>query len=237
MNTLTRRLLLTEANYRAWREGLKEQTRRVMLPQPTIGEGRCIGHIGPSLGGDPNEFRTWLDRSEEGKGSCEHDYNPEVWRCPQGPPGTRLALTEPFRVIARTDHLGSPDGPHSATVLYRWWRHGHRECIVPESHWYTATAALTGKWHSSRFMPLWATRCWAPSTAVRVEFLRDITDADCVAEGALAAHEARNLVPRAYFAELWDTINAKRGYSWAGAGAEWPGYVWAITFGEPREES
>ena len=252
MSTLTRRLLLTEANYVAARERRKSQTRRVLIPPPTVGEGRRIAHIGPALGGAPDEFRTWLDRTDDGKGRCEYDYNPEVWHCPYGPPGTRLALTEAFRAVVtdykgvlvgrRRDHAGNGLVP----VEYRYdgkveWR------PLPDSHWDKPAAQPRATWLPALFMPLWAARCFTRSTAVRVEKLRDITEADAIDEGLrqnasgqwLPAYPsvAGWLSPITAFESLWDSINTQRGYSWAGAGRDWPGFVWAITFEEPREEA
>ena len=59
---------------------------------------------------------------------------------------------------------------------------------------------------------------------MRAERVRDITEADCIAEGIvdIGAGDLRGM-----FAVLWDSINDKRGYSW-----ESNPWVWSIKFKE-----
>lgn len=77
------------------------------------------------------------------------------------------------------------------------------------------------KWRPSIFMPREACRLQLDITAIRLEKLRDISQADAVAEGVGGAHAQAQLLYRA----LWDKLNAKRGYGWA----KNP-YVWVIEF-------
>jgi len=82
-------------------------------------------------------------------------------------------------------------------------------------------------------MPKWAARIWLRVTDVRVERVQDISEDDAYAEGykqrsfyrELDAHQqvARatrltGLGPsspaKKWFADVWDSINAKRGYGW-----------------------
>lgn len=64
----------------------------------------------------------------------------------------------------------------------------------------------------------WATRTWLRVTGVRVERVQEITPRGVAAEGAPREHakDLVTLVPRdaEWFRELWDSINAKRGYGW-----------------------
>lgn len=101
---------------------------------------------------------------------------------------------------------------------------------------------------ASIFMPRWASRITLEITGVRVERLQEITDEDAVAEGVRLAYWQRPQVDflNAYlgkeavrvddyskpllsakeeFHNLWDSLNAKRGYSW-----ETNPWVWVIEF-------
>ena len=67
------------------------------------------------------------------------------------------------------------------------------------------------KWKSSRFLPKWAARIWLEVTGVKVERVQDISIKDAFAEG-VSTQQASHAQP--FFQSLWDSLNAKRGYSW-----------------------
>ncbi len=73
-----------------------------------------------------------------------------------------------------------------------------------------------------RLMPRWASRITLEVVSVRAERLREITTEDALAEGIT---KNLSLTPRVQFAELWDSINAKRGYGW-----DSNPWVWVIEF-------
>lgn len=86
---------------------------------------------------------------------------------------------------------------------------------------YAATEDLGGLMkRPSIFMPRWAARIFLKVTSVRVERVQDISDEDAKAEGMEAVSGNFPLLPvrRALhyhaFADLWDSINAKRGFGW-----------------------
>ena len=89
-----------------------------------------------------------------------------------------------------------------------------------------------GAWRSPIFMPRWASRITLELTDVRVQRLREIGASDVVAEGVIVEHghpeshtgEACSDCALA-FADLWDSINVERGYSW-----DSNPWVWALTF-------
>ena len=92
-------------------------------------------------------------------------------------------------------------------------------------------------WHSARFMFKKDTRIWLDITAVRAERLQEISPhelstTDLLQEG-LPKHnfgidfttDLERYVLLKDFISLWDSINAKRGYSW-----ESNPWVWVYTF-------
>jgi len=90
--------------------------------------------------------------------------------------------------------------------------------------------AESKNWIPSIFMPRWASRLTLEVTGVRVERVQDISEEDAETEGVeppmLHPDDPANLdVARGAFADLWDAINAKRGYGWASNP-----WVWVVTF-------
>jgi len=82
----------------------------------------------------------------------------------------------------------------------------------------------------SIFMPRWASRITLEITELRVERLQEITEGDAIAEGAMVKHsedtdEEAGYSFRLGFIDLWDSLNAKRGYSWISNP-----FVWVISF-------
>jgi len=80
----------------------------------------------------------------------------------------------------------------------------------------------TTKWSSSRFMPKWAARIWLEITGIRIERVQDIDAGDITKEGLIASS---TMDLNAVWIDLWDSINAKRGYGW-----HVNPWVWAISF-------
>jgi len=105
------------------------------------------------------------------------------------------------------------------------------------------------RWRPSIFMPRWVSRITLEITNIRVERLQDISEEDAFAEGIddeseeynraehfqLGGSQIQGGAPAIFtFIGLWDSINAKRGYSW-----ESNPWVWVIEFrrvdqNEPR---
>lgn len=79
-----------------------------------------------------------------------------------------------------------------------------------------------------RFLPRWAIRIKRVVTAVRIERLQEISEADAIAEGARGGHGAikgysYSATPTEHYHHIWETIN--------GVGS-WDSnpYVWCISF-------
>lgn len=162
---------------------------------------------------------------------CEH-FEPSLWErwsmqrhcehgsegcgCPHGGAGDRLWVRETFCY----------DSLAINGIIYR---EGWHLTNPPQG------------WKPSIFMPRWASRITLEITAVRVERLQDITEADAQDEGAMRYESSMNVTGRgilrdsyvAGFALLWNSINGNRKdkhgnrlpYEWA----DNP-YVWVIEF-------
>lgn len=111
------------------------------------------------------------------------------------------------------------------------------ECFsVPDKnegcYLYKASHEIRGdaRWHPSIHMPREAARIFLRVTDVRVERVQELSVDDCIEEGVEVewseslpkpsymslAYAERRVKPafQTAYRELWDSLNAKRGYSW-----------------------
>ena len=208
-----RPILFSGEMVRAILDGRKTQTRRVVkLPEHVVARGihprmdewvskgnRYTTGSGQYQGGNP------LYTGDQPPGllvTCLDDTCQRV-PCPYGQPGDRLYVRETWHKIFEW-----PEG-HNERLLYR--ADGHD---LPPGH----------RWKPSIHMPKRFSRIWLEVTGVRVERVQDITEEDAVAEGVQMNGPAA-LTDRTSFAHLWDSINARRGYSW-----ESNCWVWVVEF-------
>lgn len=156
-------------------------------------------------------------------------------KCPYGKVGDKLWVRESWRctgggslrnIIYRAEgdsamsFCGIDDG--RSGILH-----------VPESHWaeWDRLVYKTNKscnWRSPIHMYKWVARLWLEVTGVRVERVQDITHGDMRREGIEGTPCGPGLQDYSYekeFAELWDSINKKRGYGW-----DKNPWVWVIEF-------
>jgi hypothetical protein len=135
-------------------------------------------------------------------GGFDHDVSHV--RCPYVP-GSLLWVKEAFAEFGRRHRS---DGSNQRRLLT----------------YYKAThvGEITKPWKSPLFMPYHASRLTLEITAVRVERLWQITEADVLAEGI----KPLTLEPKRTFIDLWDKINGKR------PGCAWKDnpWVWVIEF-------
>jgi hypothetical protein len=176
-------------------EGRKTQTRRVIKPQPII---ETTGfHEG--LKGYQTPFREFF---AGGKKIVLRTGDSQ--KCPYGVPGDKLWVRETW---GTWDEKGE-------YPLYK---------ATPDDR-----VPCYGKWKSPIYMPKKYSRLTLLVKDVRVERVQDITLDNIHAEGlkldavkntlrAPLGKWPENFVEiefRKLFAELWDSLNAKRGYEW-----------------------
>jgi len=206
-----RPILFSGEMVRAILDGRKTQTRRAIKPQP---RPMFLGGCGWYPDGDANKKKHYASVKHFIKG-MPIDF------CPYGQPGDRLWVREGFRLISQL-------GPETwDTFLHPQYKSdmkiGHICSIMREFY--------KPGWKPSIHMPRWASRITLEITDVRVERVQDITDEGIMAEGfgynqLREDGRMKNGFPIIDgFADLWDSINAKRGYSW-----DLNPWVWAISF-------
>jgi hypothetical protein len=201
-----RPILFSGDMVRAVLGGPKSVTRRVVKPQPPedcdtpLFDGSGYGFFYDGLDEDGNCFDQWPD-GDSGIA------------CPYGRPGDRLWVRETMYVDRGRETLCyAVDGTAVPRGCFAWeaWMHsyGLAPRKVPSIH-----------------MPRWASRLTLEVTDVRVERVRDISVADCRAEGVDGGEGTTELGWRYSFGSLWNSINQSRGYGWN----ENP-WVWCLSF-------
>lgn len=199
-----RPIIFSAEMVRAIISGRKTQTRRVVKPQTQF-----WSEWYPCVPSDPSEYKAKCYNSEQ------HFRKGIALDFSYGQPGDLLWVRETWRPWP---HPEMWDG-----IMYK----ADEAFVKPlnlsdhEGFWLSGQCEkIDLRWRSPRFMPRWASRITLEITDVRVQRVQEISEEDAVAEGiADAAYHPNS------FAELWDTINAKHGYSW-----ESNPWVWAISF-------
>ena len=146
-------------------------------------------------------------------------------KCPYQP-GDILWVRETWYYEEHMHELtaGDPDLPSG--------RYKHRYIYKASDPDYPVDVGVGDKgWRPSIFMPKEAARIFLEVTNVRVERLQEITEEDARAEGVFPA-EAHPHQHRDAFADLWDSINLKRGFGW-----ETNPWVWVISFMRTEEDA
>jgi len=161
--------------------------------------------------------------------------------CPYGKIGAQLWVREKWRIgawnengeiaidYANGDCLPYVEVP-DPDAHEKLWIQCTDECIKKgveeneEGHYSWDKGSSPLKWRPSIFMPRWASRIQLEITDIRVERVQDITDSNATAEGIVTAPTSI-VTPRMSFKKLWDSINAKRGYSW-----DKNPWCWCLTF-------
>ena len=213
-----RPILFSTEMVKAILDGRKTQTRRIVKPQPhihTVASG--ITHLSwqqrPSSTIFLSSFPTYNSVIEE-----------FIKYCPYGQVGDRLWGRETF--CYKVD-------PITAVVSENefWYKATNPEVIKIDddgSHAFRKDGCSASPWLPSIHMPRELSRIILEITNIRVERLQEITGNDVISEGMrlpipVGCTQDEMLI--AAFHALWDSINAKRGYSWKSNP-----WVWVIEF-------
>jgi hypothetical protein len=170
-------VLFTGAMVRAWLDGRKGMTRR-MLYAERKGRGGLLPEA-PALGDYPPLPRSYLSH-------VGNYWALTGWHKVQ--PGDRLWVRENWRVSKQYDRVKPVDLPtQKLTVLFEaggsianhedGWRPGAWPHAGALPDW-------AGKLRSAIHLPRWASRLTPVVTATKIERVQDISDADAQAEGA-----------------------------------------------------
>jgi hypothetical protein len=215
-----RPILMNEQSIGPILDGRKTQTRRVITPQPVVGD----------------EYSVWTDCKKWGNAVVKftrHGYAPPhsfaesiARHCPYGVPGDWLWVREAWATEERYDDWKPSEVPTDAALWYG------------KEYPYTKyMIRLPGKRRPSIFMCHWMSRITLEVTNVRVEQVQDISQSDAEAEGVMPfmkdtggfqpngtpCPEAPDYVE--IFAHLWDSIYSDRGFGWS----DNP-WVWVVEF-------
>jgi hypothetical protein len=132
------------------------------------------------------------------------------------------------RLLEKYCHYGQVGGRLWVRETFTTLRNPYKPEETPSIHYKADFPKDTMVWKPSIFMPRWASRITLEIMQVRVERLQEITVEDCMSEGGTRYGECEIWTKDAIidrFSALWDSINAKRGFSWSSNP-----WVWVIEF-------
>lgn len=188
MSTKEHPIPFSDEMVRAVLDGRKTQTRRPVKPQPA-------GNF--YLSGD-----TIID-------APKGELMATRIRCPFGGPGDRLWVRETWGLTAAENW-----GPFEIYDVLQGEAALLRRDLKMAVHYQATDVYPNMDWRRSSHMPRWASRINLEVTTVRVERVQDISDEDARAEGCKPIYYGSAISAVEPFAELWDSIYAKKGCGW-----------------------
>lgn len=204
-NMKERPILFSAPMVRAILDGSKNQTRRIVKPQPP--DGCTVG---------------WSAFSGENKIGCRSYAIPHqsFIKCPY--------VMRQILWVKETFYYDICPYANGGSLKVK------PDDFIPEHFYYRADGTEfeqipecegNAKWRPSIFMPRWASRITLEITEVRVERLQDICKNDVIAEGTpgFELEKTSEDEARACYRELWKSINGK------GSWQKNP-WVWVLTF-------
>lgn len=234
-----RPILFQGAMVRALLAGTKTQTRRVVKWRG-LEPGLNLQFSGLSVERSGSNFvLTSPTRTS-------HAYRSVPQPCPYGLHGDRLWVREAWGYFDPDgsgedyDRDHNDEGKAGPCTAYRkemleegnalrdYWRRRIAYKATFAEQKYGMGPVGPKRWRPSIHMPRWASRITLEITAVRVERLRAISEADCIAEGAAGGHGAidgygYSATPQEHFRDIWLAINGP---------ASWQAnpWVWVVSF-------
>ena len=225
-------ILFSGEMVRAILDGRKTQTRRVIKPQPIMMDS---GMWYPSnIPGDVKNRRGlhYANEKHMRKGMPIDFF-------PYGLPGDRLWVRETHVFEMYEDEPRSKDG--RPIFFYKgdgteWdephWLYPHYRATdpAPDLFYEDGDGYQEGdpqcKWNPSIHMPRWASRITLEIVNVRVDQVQEISIEDIYAEGCrpISSDEDGSELYE-WYSDLWDELNAKRGYGW-----DINPWVWVLEF-------
>ena len=200
-----RPIIMNTENVKAILDGKKAQARRVIKPQFK----RLLSIYNDCSIETESIFRSGRQRI----------------RCPYGQVGDRLWVRETWAIKGCGSRVSLDKETWSEGFPVERLQYIATDVapIPPE----LADDSKTPYWWNKRpsiFMPRWASRITLEITEVRVERVQEARLGDRIAEGY-----PYNFCPDEdvfqWFKDLWDSLNAKRGYGW-----DTNPWVWVISF-------
>ncbi len=188
-------------------DGRQTQFRRPMKPQPPQGTNTVAWNTSNEA------FVPWNWNGNVGSYAGGSRTGKPI-TCPFGKPGDRLWVRETWGEMQWVNLISG--GPLSTAIEYRAGPHAFGR---DEPHGWTEGS----KWKPSIHMKRKDSRINLEVTGVRVERVQEISAVEAYVEGCLAPLSAHVVglmlgeddhTPIKQFTELWDSINAKRGFGW-----------------------
>lgn len=198
-----RPILFSAPMIRAILDDRKTQTRRVVKLDAELRGRGCTGLDGAWV--DPG-----LGAGAYMKVPGPHETAHRLYS-PYGYKRDRLWVRETWRVRGGQE--------------YEYQR--HQPSVVYKA---SADATDLGPWKPSIFMRRWASRITLAIETIRVQRLGEISEEDAIAEGvdAVSVEKVQRQATwtrRSDYRQLWDKLNARRGFGWATNP-----WVWVIEF-------
>lgn len=212
-------------------KGWKSMTRRVINPQPPESALRCLGICTGST-----------DKSQIGSAIFGDEFYAEAFVKIPYHQGDILYVRETF-CLGNTVFGENPDGSDA------WYIEPSDDGGIIPKQWAISQNVGTDdvKWKPSIFMPKEFARIFLRVTDVRAERVQGIAVEDVISEGLPCDNDLNNPDPSTHagikawnleyaqflYRELWDKLNAARGYGW-----DKNPWVWVYTFERiTREEA
>lgn len=182
-----------------------------------------------------------IDEAVHGAQVAKRERDNLAKRCQYGQPGDRLWVRERhcFLDVTKSRMSQFPLGPENDNAVGPDVWNVDVEYSDGFEHLCSVEGAKPKQtrqrgelgWRPGIHMPRWACRIVLEIVELRVQRLQEISEADAIAEGFARRPEisddpeVHRDAARDWYIDLWDSLNAARGYSWATNP-----FVWAITF-------